>query len=127
MQINIQNLVTKSLGGSGGAAFTQRGIDTLAIRHGSYVDAIIINGKQFGGNGGQLSNTITLASNEYISRVEVRQGNYIDHLEITTNLGQQITGGGNGGNPVTITGEIVAFGGRSGDYVDQLDILGDFN
>jgi len=127
MEINIQNLVTQSYGGSGGATFTQRGIETVAIRHGSYVDAIIINGEQFGGNGGELSDTITLASNEYISRMEIRQGKYIDYLEITTNLGQQITGGGNGGNLVTLTGGIVAVGGRSGSYIDQLEILGNFN
>jgi len=127
MEINIQNLVTKSFGGSGGDTFTQRGIETLAIRHGSYVDAIIIDGQQFGGNGGELSNTITFASNEYISRMEIRQGSYIDYIEITTNLGQQITGGGNGGNPVTLTGEIIALGGRSGSYIDQLEILGNFN
>ncbi len=127
MEINIQNLVTQSYGGSGGDTFTQRGIETVAIRHGSYVDAIIINGEQFGGNGGELSDTITLASNEYISRMEIRQGKYIDYLEITTNLGQQITGGGNGGNLVTLTGGIVAVGGRSGSYIDQLEILGNFN
>lgn len=126
MQVNIQNLTTRSFGGNGGNPFNQRGIKTLTIRHGAYVDAIIINGEQFGGNGGQLSNTITFAPNEFIARIEIRHGSYIDFLEITTNLGQQITGGGNGGSPMTITGEIVAIGGRSGDFVDQLDILGDF-
>ena len=96
-EVNYQDLVTKVFGGNGGNSFTERGVKKIAIRSGSAIDAIIINGEQFGGNGGKLSETITLAPDEYISRMEIRHGSRIDALEITTNRGQQIGGGGNGG------------------------------
>jgi hypothetical protein len=126
MEINIQELFTQTFGGNGGGSFTGRGIETIAIRHGSQVDAIIINGEKFGGDGGSMAGPITLKKDEYIDRMEIRHGGVIDYLLIHTNKNQEIRGGGTGGDFSKIEGIIVAIGGRSGARVDQLQILGDF-
>jgi len=126
-EIDIQTLITKTFGGGGGSAFNPRGIKTLAIRSGNEVDAIIINNEHFGGTGGTLSKTITLAPDEVIIRMDIRSGSRIDKLSIFTSEGQKIEGGGNGGRPSTIIGKIIMFGGRSAASLDQLQVLGDFD
>ena len=127
MNLNIQSLATKQFGGSGGNLFTQRGIKTIAIRHGRLVDAIIINNEKFGGPGGIQTDTLTLDEDEYINRIDIRHGEFIDRLEISTNKGNKIEGGGQGGTLSTVRGIIVAIGGRGARLVDQLRILGDYN
>ncbi len=124
--LNIQDLITEEFGGGGGSPFLQTGIRTIALRHGKRVDAIIINGQQYGGDGGELTNTLTLAPDEYIARMEIRHGANIDRLVIVTNKNRIIQGGGDGGTLNTVEGIIVALGGRSGKLLDQLQVLGDF-
>jgi hypothetical protein len=126
MKIDIQNLEGKSFGGQGGNPFVPRGIRTIAIRSGERIDAIIINGERFGGNGGKLSDTLTLAENEYISKVTVKSGTLVDYIKIETSEKQSIHGGGKGGyKKDTFSGIIAAIGGRHGtfDSVDGLDFV----
>ena len=127
IKINIQNLTTMSFGKKGGDSFKMVGLKSLQLRSGTYVDAIIINGQQHGGNGGTLSKIINFSEDECIVRIEIRSGKYIDNLEITTNKGQCIKGGGNGGNLSEVSGKMIALAGRSGTYLDHIDILGDFS
>ncbi len=127
VSVDIQKLRTQTFGGGGGGAFLQTGIRTLALRHGSLVDAIIINDTRYGGSGGAQTSTITLAADEYITRVEIRHGSLVDRLKITTNKGQSIEGGGGGGTASTVTGTIVSLGGRSGSLLDRIDIEGVFS
>lgn len=123
VNVDIRNLSTRTFGGSGGSLFLQTGIQSLALRSGKYVDAIIINGTSYGGPGGTITKTITFAADEYISRIEIRKGVYVDQLEITTNKGQSIQGGGRGGSASTVEGMIVSLGGRSGVLLDRIDTL----
>ncbi len=124
--MNIQNLTTQSYGGNGGDAFPMTGIKSIQIYSGSYVDAIVINGVKYGGNGGSPSATLNLASDEVIVALDIRSGSYIDYLEFRTSKGNKISGGGDGGTLNSLQGSIVALGGRSGKYLDHLDVLGDF-
>lgn len=124
--MNIQNLTTQSYGGNGGDAFPMTGIKSIQIYSGSYIDAIVINGVKYGGDGGSPSATLNLASDEVIVAIDIRSGSYIDYLEFRTSKGIKISGGGGGGTLNSLQGSIVALGGRSGKYLDQLDILGDF-
>lgn len=124
--MNIQNLTTQSYGRDGGDAFPMTGIKSIQIFSGSLVDAIVINGAKYGGDGGDASPVLNLASDEIIVAIDIRSGKYVDYLEFRTSKGNKISGGGDGGDPHSLQGSIVALGGRSGRYLDQLDILGDF-
>lgn len=115
---------TETLGGGGGNKFAPLNITSIAIRHGNKVDAIIINGKRFGGGGGVQTQTLTLGEDEYISKMIVRHGQVIDYLVIYTNSGRFIGGGGDGGRETIIEGKMLKIGGRSGNKLDCLDIIG---
>ncbi len=82
-------------------------VQSVAIRHGNHIDAIIINGTQHGGGGGSLTDTLTLSDGEYISYLEAR-GNWFNldpgffsddnkfmvrYIKIQTNQGRSIEGG----------------------------------
>ena len=111
------------LGGEGGAPFTAMSVDTLRLRHGSFVDAIIIDGNQSGGNGGQPTGVLTLQPGEYINRVVVRHGAYVDRLEFYTSHGRALSGGGTGGSETVLNNiRVLTLGGRSGAYLDQIQI-----
>lgn len=126
MEINIQDLETREFGGQGGDEFKPRGIHSLAMRFGSAVDALIINGDQFGEDGGELSSTITLEQDEYLSKIVLRAGSRIDYLRFETNKGNMIEGGGDGGYPDEVEGVILTLGGRSERLLHQLNVLGIF-
>lgn len=117
------SIVINSYGGNGGGAFAPDYIQSLAIRTGEEVDAIIINGKKNGGDGGSLSTTLIFDSDEYISQILIRSGSRVDRLEFTTNKGRKIGGGGNGGSETVLSGiRVVAIGGRAGTRLDQIQI-----
>lgn len=119
----VNSQVTNSYGGSGGSAFAPDYIQSLAIRTGSEVDAIIINGTRHGGDGGSQSTTLIFDSDEYINEITIRSGSRVDKLEFKTNKGRSIGGGGSGGSPTTLTGiRVIAIGGRSGSRLDQIEI-----
>ena len=124
--MNIQNLTTQTYGGNGGDSFPMTGIKSIQIFSGSLVDAIVINNVKYGGDGGDASAVLNLASDEVIVAMDIRSGEYIDYLEFRTSKGNKISGGGDGGTLNSLQGSIVALGGRSGRYLDQLDVLGDF-
>jgi hypothetical protein len=117
------SIVINSYGGNGGGEFAPDYIQSLAIRTGEEVDAIIINGKKNGGDGGSLSTTLIFDSDEYISQILIRSGSRVDRLEFTTNKGRKIGGGGNGGSETVLSGiRVVAIGGRAGSRLDQIQI-----
>ena len=117
------SIVINSYGGDGGSQFAPDYIQSLAIRTGSEVDAIIINGSKHGGDGGSISTTLIFDTDEYISSVKIRSGARVDNLIFTTNKGRSIGGGGNGGSYHELTNiRVIAIGGRSGSRLDQIQI-----
>ena len=115
---------TKSFGGGGGSPFAMAVVEDIGLRTGRYVDQIRINGNSHGGGGGGDQGSITLDPNEYISKVEIHSGTYVDNVKFTTSGGRSIGGGGGGGGTTTLEGiRVIAIGGRAGKYVDQLDIM----
>lgn len=112
-------------GGNGGDAFgRQVGIEEIGLSAGMYVDQIRINGNSHGGSGGDDQGSIVLADDEYICKVDIRSGVFIDNVRFTTNKGNTIGGGGDGGNPQTLNNiRVLAIGGRAGKFVDKLDIM----
>ena len=130
---------SQQYGGTGGSAFsddlTQTSqITQISIWSGSEVDAIqttwskqggsTFTGVKHGGNGGSLS-TITLASGEYITRVDGRSGARTDQLTFFTNKGNKYGPyGGNGGSAFSLTNlNVGGFLGRSGSRLDAFAVF----
>ncbi len=110
-------------GGSGGHPFGAAAVSSVPMSGGGFVDALIINGSRHGGSGRSLSETLTLRSGEYINRVVVRHGDFIDRLEFHTNQGSSISGGGTGCNETVLQNvRVTHTGGRAGDFVDQITV-----
>lgn len=111
------------LGGNGGSQFVGVAPRTVRLRTGAYVDRITLNGSVHGGGGGQPAGALQLRPEEYINRVVVRHGSYVDRLELYTNFGRSIVGGGAGGNPTVLNNiRVLTIGGRAGSYLDQIQI-----
>ncbi|MDG1333324.1 MAG: hypothetical protein P8P74_13395 [Crocinitomicaceae bacterium] len=131
MSLNIKNLQTYQAGrGTAKTNFTDRGI--RKINAGSRVDAIVINGDLFGGDGGTPARKedLVLNKDEFISRMVITHGEEVNSIEITTNEGRSLKGGDDekgGGHKTTLTGTIVALGGNFGDRLDRLNVLGEMN
>jgi len=136
--VYIKELNTRIQGGDGGDVFNPVIVQSVAIRHGNFIDAIIINGIQHGGGGGSLTDTLTLSDGEYISYLEAR-GNWFNldpgifsddnkfmvrYIKIQTNQGRSIEGGtqDESDGVYNIDGQIVMLGGRSGEFLDALEI-----
>lgn len=116
-------IVISNYGGEGGGPFGADFIRSLAIRSGSEIDAIIINGHQHGGDGGDPSNTLVFADDEFISSVVIRSGSRVDQLQFRTNKGRTLGGGGDGGDKHELNNiRVIAIGGRSAARLDQIQI-----
>lgn len=112
-----------SFGRDGGDQFSAEYIKSIALRTGSEVDAIIINGNQHGANGGDKSATLVFDPDEFISTIQIRSDSRIDYLKFITNTGREIGGGGNGGDYHELNNvRVIAIGGRSGSSLDQIQI-----
>ena len=108
-------------GGPGGRLFQAVKPTTVQLRTGKYVDAIVINERKYGGNGGRIGDVLRLRGNEYINRVVVRAGKYVDRIELYTNKGQKLAGGGNGGTSSVLENiRVLKLGGKSGRFLDRL-------
>jgi hypothetical protein len=140
-------LLPRILGGGGGNQFSDlEGLQHIPvgstvyevrIRAGAFVDSIQIihrSGRNLihplsrhGGSGGN-SYTFRLNSNiEYIEKIIVRYGRFVDSIQIKTNLRfSPRYGGGGGGKPVPLEDpgtEIIGFHGRSGSLIDAIGII----
>ena len=107
-------------------------IYAIAVRSGSYVDAITVwyldaNGQLYaygaGGSGGGYYISY-FSADEYIYAAGGRSGNYLDHLYIWTNK-KSLSFGGYGGSYfqyVTPSSyyQILGFFGSSGSYIDRM-------
>lgn len=82
-----------------------------------------------GGTGGEMTNTLTLAPNEFVQSIYVESSTEVDKIRFTSNTGSMIEGGGNGG--ILRTGLVttphnallVGFYGRSSLLVNQIGFL----
>lgn len=129
VNVNIQNLTTKSFGGgaASGQGFSMIGVQSLQLFYDNYITGIRINGVMYGMTGTQSSDELEMGPGEYFVRIEIRAGVIVDGLEFTTNTGKLIAGGGAGGALHVVTGKVLALGGRTGNVLERLEILGDFS
>ena len=112
---------TQTFGGAGGRTFAPVEPSTIQLRTGNIVDAIIVNDIGRGGAGGGIGGVLKLKPDEYINRVAVRAGKYVDRIEFYTNQGQELSGGGFGGCPSVLENvRVLKLGGKSGKYLDRL-------
>ena len=113
-----------TFGGNGGSPFPPVVPLKLSMRTGAYVDAIILNGQRHGGNGGSPTGVLQLGDGEYVNRVVIRHGAFVDRLEFYTNLGQSLHGGGQGGSLSSLNNvRVLKIGGRNGRYLDQIEVI----
>ena len=115
-----------SFGGNGGRPFVSAAPWQLSIWTGAWVDGIILNGQLHGRRGGWNEQTLKLQPGEYINRMVIGAGPLVDRLEFYTNYSQVISGGtsGQGGIPETFDNiRVLMIGGRSGAYLDRIEVL----
>jgi len=93
-------------GEGGGNEFAMENPVSIGMRTGEYVDALLLNGVQHGGNGGGNPNQFALSGDDYWSEFEVHAGRYVDFVRFKSNSGIEVSGGG----------------GRSGDDLDHIKI-----
>jgi hypothetical protein len=137
---------TPIYGGGGGTAWDDAqavgpaaptGFSRIAVRSGSYLDQIqstyaLANGTstQTHGGGGGAQDSFDFVPNEKVICVQGRSGAYVDQIGFTTAV---VYGGGDpplirsygpygggGGTPFKIWGDIAAFYGRSGTFVEAI-------
>lgn len=133
-----------NFGGAGGGAFDDfaaaaasgtpiNGISSIAVRPGTFVNGLAATYTRSGGGtfsashgGSGTPATITLAPDERLIGIRGRSGDLIDQLTFLTRTSTQLKTygpyGGGGGNPFEISGDIVAFYGRSGANIDNLGV-----
>ena len=121
-----------SFGGNGGTPFVPVEPLQLSMRAASWIDALILNGHQYGGNGGYQGDVLELMPGEYINRMVVGAGVYVDRLEFYTNYGRSLSGGagGQGGIPVSLDNiRVIRIGGSSNVYLanhvylDRIEVM----
>jgi hypothetical protein len=108
----------------------------IRIRAGLYIDSIQVfyqtsagprPDEQHGGNGG-IEYFLNLNQNEYITKIGIRYGRFIDQLQIHTNFRTSTYGGPGGSTLIEIVPpksgyKIIGFHGRSGVLLDALGII----
>ena len=117
-----------SLGRNDGLPFVQVGPSHVSMRTGAWVDALILNGQQHGGNGGQRGDDLRLLHGEYINRAAIGAGVYVDRLEFRTNFGRSISGGrsmaGSTRRPIILNNiRVLSIGGSSERYLNGIDVM----
>lgn len=128
-------LNTHPIGGDGGGAFASvatASIQSLTLKGGSIVDAIVINGTRHGGTGGAETAALNLSGSDitqidYIVR-QFKGSTVIGYLKISSSNGQSIAAGAIPASQETLIqlkkgqqfNQITALGGQAGSYLDQL-------
>ena len=93
------------------------------LRSGSRIDALILNNQKFGGNGGKESRQLEFQGEEYIEKLVIRHGSRIDSIELTTNLGRVLMGGGSGGSATVLSNiRVLGLGGNAASELDKLRV-----
>lgn len=134
--------LSEIVGGRGGIGFSDAEIPSggrvleVHIRSGDHVDSVqmtyslpdgrVVTGPRHGGSGGEL-NIFRLDSDEYITGISGRYGDYIDSIQIHTNKRTSPIFGGRGGNrdfriEISSGNQAVGFTGRAGDYLDAVGL-----
>lgn len=120
----MSSIRTMTFGGSGGDAFSMAVFKEIGLRSDKQVDQITLNNIPHGKNGGDDKGSITLGSDEYINKVELKHAVYLDKAFFYTNKGRSIGGGGEGGKASKLENvRVMAIGGRSGRLVDNIKIM----
>lgn len=122
----MSGIVTNSFGGTGGSGFGKVLVKDIGLSAGRFVDQIRINGETYGGGGGDDKGTLKLGTEEYICKVDIHSGRYVDYVEFTTNHERTVSGGGTGGggkDALLNNIRVISIGGKSGKYVDRLEIM----
>ncbi len=120
---------TLTFGGDGGGPFVGGHPGSLGLRGGALLDAIIINGQKYGGDGGSATSVETLSPGEYWNSIYIRSGSLIDHLKLTSSGGRTLERGGDGGGEASYSNlRIINISGRCGALVDSLsfDVVQDY-
>lgn len=117
-------ITTAPCGGNGGLEFKAGMPESIGVRTGNVVDAIIINGKPYGGGGGEQTTQYQLQPGDYWTDFEVRGGQYVDYIYMKSKHGvefrskDQATGGSSCGK---VTGaRVLEVMGKYGQFIDSI-------
>lgn len=74
-----------------------------------------------------ITESLTLTEDDWIDKVYVRAGDWIDNITIVSKNGKRLSAGGNGGTPYALKAaegkQIVALGGTLGNVLNTLDVF----
>ena len=133
--------ISSSIGGSGGTGFNDldqipdSSIKSVTVQSGSRINGISTSyedGTTLTHGGSATAKTISLASNEYLTKAVIGKGSRnggqrIFYLQLITNLGNTVTGGQATTEQMVIQAPngwyIAGFYGRAGDEMDQLGVV----
>ena len=128
MMGGICTIARTSFGSNDGMPFLPVTPFQLSMRAGDWIDALILNGHQHGGNGGGSGDVLHLLPGEYINRAVIGVGVYVDWLEFYTNLGRSISGG-RGMSALSRTTlsldniRVLRIGGGSSVYLNRIEVM----
>src|SRR5262245_47496216 len=147
--LGLRRIISSGLaGGPGGRRFQDFVDDSFEVAEvniwgGFFIDAVQfiyrsrynpgqVSGPKHGGPGGTLSEplglNLWLQPGEYITEISGRFGNFVDPLQIRTNVRLYNRCGGQGGGQdyqflTPENFEVIGWLGASGDYVDAIGVL----
>lgn len=112
------------IGGPGGDPF---GLDyprTIGLRSGDTVDALLLNGSQYGGRGGGNPREYTPLGEDYWAEFEIHAGTYVDYVRFRSRDGIEVAGGGTGGSvrQTFRNVRVLRVGGWAHDQLDKLKV-----
>eukprot|EP00455_Lapot_gusevi_P011553 TRINITY_DN1533_c0_g2_i1.p1 TRINITY_DN1533_c0_g2~~TRINITY_DN1533_c0_g2_i1.p1 ORF type:complete len:148 (+),score=36.01 TRINITY_DN1533_c0_g2_i1:140-583(+) len=79
-------------------SFVNSDIFSLTIKAGDVVDALVVNDRVYGGDGGAAVAVGLFKEPAHIVKIQYRLGAVIDYVRLTMSDGTVLSGGGNGGD-----------------------------
>lgn len=117
------SIITETFGGSRGNTFPLEGIKSIGLNGMQFIDALVLNGVQHGGDGGAIGGEFQLEGDEYIADVTIRHGTLVDGLSFHTNKNRNISRLGDGGTESTLNNiRVLGLGGKSAQFLNQIII-----
>lgn len=128
MMRGVCTIARAEMGSNDGMPFPPTAPFHLSMRAGDWIDALILNGHQHGGDGGESGDVLTVLPGEFINRAVIGAGVYVDWLEFHTNLGRSISGGRGmsalSGTPLSLDNiRVLKIGGRSSVYLNRIEVM----
>jgi len=121
------NIIVVTIGGTGGGTFPLQSPAIIGMRSGSVVDALILNLKKYGGNGGSATDMIQPTGPNYFNYFSAgsksRNGHpVVGFLSFGTTDGALVKAGSAQPSRTIDNCRVLSVGGKSGKVLDQIEV-----